>query len=146
MGFREVGRADRETGSHWALPSLSVFCTVYIVDEYFCEFSTCFYIECLFCRFRQIFYYRLKTPSAIHLYVLRESCITYICLVALSRSALAEIILAEDMIKAMIATNPTANHERLVTNQLTDFQVLTAIATWQRRSVLKAVVVFIVSI
>jgi hypothetical protein len=102
--------------------------------------------QCSFCRFRQIFYYRLKTPSAIHLYVLRESCITYICLVALSRSALAEIILAEDMIKAMITTNPRANHERLVTNQLTDFQVLTAIATWQRRSVLKAVVVFIVSI
>lgn len=33
---------------------LSVFYTVYIVDEYFCEFSTCFYIECLFCRFSQI--------------------------------------------------------------------------------------------
>ncbi len=33
---------------------LSVFCTIYIVDEYFCEFSTCFYIECLFCRFSQI--------------------------------------------------------------------------------------------
>lgn len=32
---------------------LSVFYTVYIVDEYFCEFSTCFNIVCLFCRFCQ---------------------------------------------------------------------------------------------